>query len=261
MRQRVRLAVLLACLGAAIVLLLGTRPSLLGPVGIGGGGSVEGASTWCAPHGLPAPADAGLGELVELRAGLLRVFALYGGRRYAAGIVTPEDMWSDGLPLRLRSSRLADGLWPAGYEMRWWTREYDVGADALAFDGPRQAHEFFEAAASSDCHRDGVLWPAFSPPRARNLAWVNPDRARQSDVFLLRGSRVYRIVVVRLEGAPVETAQAERRTGARLVDALACVLPGAECGASGAVGGAHSPWRGAAGKRVPTSAWKRWGEM
>jgi hypothetical protein len=239
--QKVRLAVLLVCLGATVALLLGTRTNLLGAVGIGGGSrSAEVASTWCVPHGLPAPAAADLEELVALRAALLRVFTLYGGRWYAGGIATPEDMWSDDPPLRLRASRLADGLWPAGYEMRWWTRDYDVGADALVFGGARQAREFFQQAASTDCHRDGVLWPALSPPRAHNLAWANPDRARQSDVFLLRGSRVYRIVVVRSEDAAVETAQAERRTGARLLDALACVLPDAQCGASAAARGVHS---------------------
>jgi hypothetical protein len=154
--------------------------------------------------------------------------------------VTPEDMWSDDLPQRLRSSRLADGLWPAGYEMRWWTNEYDVGADVLVFGGMLQAREFFAEAASTDCHRDGVQWSASSPPGARNLAWVNPDRARQTDVFLLRGSYVYRVGVVRLEGAPAETARAERWIGAGFVDALACVLPGAQCRASGAVSGVHS---------------------
>jgi hypothetical protein len=232
--QQVRLAVLLVCLGATVALLLGTRTNLLGAVGIGGGGrSGEGASTWCAPHGLPVPVDADLEELVELRAGLLRVFALSGGRRYAGGIVTPEDMWSDDPPLRLRSTRLANGLWPSGYEMRWWTRDFDIGADALVFGGARQAREFFGEAASTDCHRAGVLWSALSPPRARNLTWVNPDHARQSDVFLLRGRHVYRIVAVRLEGAPAETAQVERGTSARLIDMLACVLPGAGCTASG----------------------------
>jgi hypothetical protein len=84
------------------------------------------------------------------------------------------------------------------------------------------------------------LWPALSPPQGRNLAWVNPDHAKQSDVFLLRGSRVYRIVVVRSEDAAVETGQAERRTGARLLDALVCVLPDAQCRASGAARGVHS---------------------
>jgi hypothetical protein len=240
--QRVRLAVLLVCLAAAIVLLLDTRTSLLGAAAIGGGNAqgASTASTWCAPRGLPALTDADPEALIALRAGLLRVFALYGGRRYAGGIATPGDMWSDDLPLRLRSSRLAGGLWPAGYEMRWWTRDYDVGADGFVFGGSRQAREFFQVAASTDCHRDGVLWPAFSPPQARNLTWVNPDLARQNDVFLLRGSRVYRIAAVRLRGAPAETVQAQRRTGARLLDALACVLPDAHCKAPGAVGGVHS---------------------
>ncbi len=228
------------CLGAAIVLLLGTRTSLLGAVGVGGGGNAEGrvgnavrASMWCIAHRLPALAGADIEELVELRRGPLAVFESSGGRRYAGGIVTPEDMWSDDSPLRVRSSRLADGLWPAGYEMRWWTRDYDVGADALLFGEAREAREFFEEAASTYCHRAGVVWPALSPPRARNLTWVNPDDAQQTDVFLLSGRRVYRVAAVRLQGAPAETAQAERRTGARLTDTLACALPGAGCTASG----------------------------
>jgi hypothetical protein len=236
--QRVRLAVLLVCLGAAIVLLLGTRTSLLG--GVGGDGNAEGrvgnavrASMGCVAHRMPALAGADLDELVELRGGPLAVFESSGGRRYAGGIVIPEDMWLDDLPLRVRSSRLADGLWPAGYEMRWWTRDYDVGADALMFGESHEAREFFEEAASTYCHRAGVVWPALSPPRARNLTWVNPDDARQSDVFLLRGQRIYRVAAVRLRGAPAETAQAERRTGARLTDILACALPGAGCTAPG----------------------------
>ncbi len=143
--------------------------------------------------------------------------------------MTPEDMWSDDLPLRLSSSRLADGLWPAGYEMRWWTRDYDVGADALMFPGVRQAREFFEEAASADCHRAGTQQPALLPPQARNLAWVNPDGAKEDDVFLLRGRRVYRVVAVRLQGAPAMAAQAERQVGVEFVDTLACSLPGAGC--------------------------------
>jgi len=238
--QRVRLGVLLVCLGAAIALLLGTRTSLLNAVGVGGGGNANGqvgsavvASMRCVAHRLPALAGADLDGLVELHRAPLAVFERSGGRRYAVGIVTPEDMWSDDSPLRVRSSRLADGLWPAGYEMRWWTRDYDVAADALMFAESREARDFFGKAASTDCHSAGVVWPALSPPRARNLTWVNPDDARQSDVFLLRGRRVYRVVAVRLQGAPTETPQAERRTGARLADTLACALPGAGCTAPG----------------------------
>jgi hypothetical protein len=227
--QRVRLAVLLACLGGAIVLLLGTRTSLLGAVGVGGGGSAQGASTWCVPHGLPATAGANIGELIALRAGPLAVFGDSSGRRYAAGIVAPEDMWSDDSPMRLRASRLADRLWPAGYELRWWTRDYNVGADVLVFPGVRQARELFEEAASTDCHRAGTQQPALSPPQARNLTWVNPDGPEQDDVFLLRGRRVYRVAAVRLERAPAMAAQAEQQAGMEFVDTLACSLPAAGC--------------------------------
>ncbi len=184
---------------------------------------------WCVPHGLPTTAGANIGGLIALRAGPLAVFEDSGGRRYAAGIVTPEDMWSDDSPQRLRTSRLAGGLWPAGYEMRWWTRDYDVGADVLVFPGVRQARELFEEAASADCHRAGTQWPALSPPQARNLVWVNPDDAEQDDVFLLRGRSVYRVVAVRLQGAPAMAARAERWVGLELVDTLACGLPGAGC--------------------------------
>jgi hypothetical protein len=238
--QRVRLPSLLACLGAAIVALLGTRTSLLGAVGIGGGGSAEGVSTWCVPRGLPAPAGADLHELLELHAGVAAVFKFSGGRRYAAGVVTPDFMWSDDLPLRLRASRLADGLWPAGIEMRWWARNYNVVADALAFPGARGARAFFEEASSGDCRRSAAERPALSPPGARNLAWVNPDGAKQDDVFLLRGRRVYRVAAVRLQSAPAMTAPAGRRAGEEVVDGLACALPDAGCPASRGASAVHS---------------------
>jgi hypothetical protein len=150
-------------------------------------------------------------------------------------------MWSDDSPLQPRSARSADGPWPAGYELRWWTRNYDVVADVLVFSAARQAREFFEDAASTDCHRAGRQRPARWPPLARNLAWVNPDDAKEDDVFLLRGRRVYRVAAVRLEGAPAMTAQAEQRVGADVVDALACALPRAGCTASGTVSVAYSP--------------------
>ncbi|MGA8363281.1 MAG: hypothetical protein WB709_02040, partial [Solirubrobacteraceae bacterium] len=226
--QRVRLAALLVCLGATIVLLLGTKTKLLSTGG-SGGGRAEGASTWCVPRGLPAPASIDIEELRELRAGLLAVLAASGGRWHAEGVVRPEDMWSDDLPQRLRSSRLAHGIWPGGYEMRWWTRAYNMGADVLVFAGAPQARDFFEEAASTDCHRGGAQRRALAPPQALNLSWVNPDDAKQDDVFLLRGRFVYRVAAVRLRGAPAMTAQAERRTGAAFADTLACALPGAGC--------------------------------
>jgi hypothetical protein len=240
--QRVRLTGLLVCLVAATASLLGTRTSLLDSIGVDGSGSAQGASTtWCAPRGLPTLTSTDRHELLQLRDGLLRVFAATGGRGYTGGVVTPEDMWSDNSPLGPRASRLARGRWPAGYEVRWWTRFYDLVADVLVFSTPHQALAFFKQAASTDCHRDGAQQPAPWPQQARNLAWVNPDHAAQNDVFLLRGRRVYRVAAVRLDDAPKETAPAQRRTGAKLVDLLACVLPGADCASWGAVSVDYSP--------------------
>ncbi|HXC23067.1 MAG TPA: hypothetical protein VNU28_00665, partial [Solirubrobacteraceae bacterium] len=146
--QRVRLTGLLVCLVAAIVSLLGTRTSLLDGVGVGGSGSAQGASTWCAPRGLPALVSTNRDDLLQLRDGLLRLFAVTRGRGYSGGVIAPEDMWSDNLPLGPRASRLAGGRWPAGYEVRWWTRYYDLAADDLVFSTPHRALAFFKQAAS-----------------------------------------------------------------------------------------------------------------
>ncbi|MGA2165824.1 MAG: hypothetical protein ABSH36_15340 [Solirubrobacteraceae bacterium] len=241
--QRLRLTGLLVCLVAAIVSLLGTRTSLLSTVGIGGNESAQGASTtWCVPRGLPTLAGTDRHELIQLRDGLLRVFEVTSGRGYTGGVIAPEDMWSDNSPLGPRASRLAGGWWPAGYEVRWWTRYYDLVADVLVFITPHQALAFFRQTASTDCHRNGVRQPAPWPPQARNLAWVNPDNAAQNDVFLLRGRRVYRVAVVRLDDAPKETASAQLRTGAKLADLLACVLPGADCASGRAASIDYSQW-------------------
>ncbi len=190
--------------------------------------------SWCAPRGLPTLATADRHELVRLRDGLLRLFEGTGGSGYTGGVVSPEDMWSDNSPLGASASRLAGGKWPTGYEVRWWTRRYDLVADVLVFGTSHRALAFFKRAASTDCHRDGVQQRAPWPPQARNLAWLNPDDAKQNDAFLLRGRRVYRVAAVRLNDAPKETAQAQRRVGTKLVDLLACILPGADCASRGA---------------------------
>jgi hypothetical protein len=220
--------VLLACLGAAVVALLASRTSLLGAVGIGAGGSAAAASTWCVPNGLPEVARADVDELLELRAEVSAASPRV-ARRYGRGIALPEDVWSDDEPRTLRATRSAGGRWPAGYEMRWWTRDYDAVADVFVFAGPRGAREFFDLAASSHCHRDSAPRSTALPPDARELAWTNPDDAEQEDVFLLRGRRVYRVAAVRLRRTPSVT----RRIDFELVDAMACALPGADCALSG----------------------------
>jgi hypothetical protein len=222
--SRLRLALLMLCLGAASVGLLVSRTSVLSAVGLGHGSGAAGASNWCVPDGLPEPAGVGLGRLVELRAALLAATPR-ASRRYAAGIVSPADMWSDDVPQTLRATRSSAGGWPAGYELRWWTPSFDKVADVFVFSGPRQARAFFELAAGARCHGSGARWPVTVPLGARGLSWVNPDGAPQEDVFLLRGVRVYRVGVVRLARTPTVA----RRVDFEFAQALACGLPAAGC--------------------------------
>ncbi len=223
--QRVRLAVLLTCLGVAVLSLLGTRTSLLSAVGIGGNASAQGAPTWCVPPGVPEPAEAGIGELRALRAGLIAVIPHPAGGRTEEGVVTPASVWSDEHPRTLSAMRLVDGLWPAGYGVYDWTRDYTVVVEVFVFAELRQARDLFERAGSIHCHRRGSQPPARSPRLARNLTWVNPDDVEQSDVFMLRGRRVYGILDVRNEGVMPLGRQAE----ASILDHLACRLPRAGC--------------------------------
>jgi hypothetical protein len=224
----VRLIVLCACLGGALLALLASRTSLPGALGIDGNGSAAAAATWCAPRGLSEVAEVDSGRLSELRAGVSEA-APRSGRRYAAGVALPEDFWSDDEPRTLRATRSAGGRWPAGYELRWWTPDYDAVADVLVFTRARQARRFYELAASSRCHRGGAPRTPTLPPDARGLAWTNPDGAQQEDVFLLRGRRVYRVAAVRL----ARTAPVSRRADFEFVEAMACALPDADCALSG----------------------------
>ncbi len=219
MNRRVRLPLLLACLGVAIVALLSARTSIFSRA------SAE-AQTGRYACQAPTPplAEVSLREIVLLRANLLPVIAPLARKRYAVGIVPTEDVWSDDTPRRIRDSRLAGGRYPASFEMRVWAERprsiagLDVVADAFLFDDPIHAHRFFEEAAGTYCHPHSSALPAPLPPAARNLIWDNPDGVTQEDVFLLRGSLVYRIGTV-----------TERQRGLTTVNRLACELPEAGC--------------------------------
>ncbi len=225
--RRVRLPVLLVCLGIAVFALLGSHNSILSR----GSGSSAASPDWCVPVTPPPLRNVPWRQVEDLRASLLPVMAPLARSRYAWGIVSAEDVWTVNSPQSIRSSEM-DGLWPASYEMRSWAidpqlapEQDDIVADVFLFAASGQARRFFAEATGTRCHRDGTERPASQPPQARNLTWVNPDGPTQEDVFLLRGPRVYRIGDVR----PRTHSSAEQRPGVSRINALACALPGANC--------------------------------
>jgi hypothetical protein len=218
----VRLVGLLLCLGVLVF-------ALVARAGAGGGGGSSDSASACAGR-VPAPATINLAELVRLRATLLGVMAQAGGRRYEGGAAAPAAFWSDASPQAITATRGESGTWPASYEIRQWSSTGDdVAADAFRLRTPAQARALFGAASSERCHEHGKAAPAVSPPRARDLVWVNPDAVLQADAFLLRGSTVYRVTVVRGLHAPERSAASERPTTVAIANALACALPGAGC--------------------------------
>jgi hypothetical protein len=219
--SRARLSALLACLVLALLGLLHGRAGVFSAAG-------EPSPSWrrCIPP-VPPLATVDFPGLYSLRGSLLGVMSPLARVRYAAGIVSTEVAWSDNSPARLRSSRLEGGLWPASYEMRTWAGNgEDIVADVFQFASAGQAQSFFERAASTHCHRAATEREASRPPRARNLVWVNPDGPTQEDVYMLRGTRVYRVGEVRVERQP---AGVEQQAGVSRVNTLACALPGAAC--------------------------------
>jgi hypothetical protein len=220
---RARLAVLLVCLAAAVVGLLSSRADVLssantsGSTGAGGSGSVP---SWCGSVVPPRLPTIPSPELRELRASVLAVVAPFATPRYAYGPVEPEDVWRDNPASGLRSARLPGERWPASYEMLTWTPDRsDIGADVFMFVSPAEAQRFFDQATDARCRDRGVLRAAPRPPQARNLTWTNPLGYSQEDVYLLRGSRVYRVADV----------SPRQQAGLARVDAFACRLPDAGC--------------------------------
>lgn len=216
----IRLVGLLLCLGVLVFVLVAKA------VG-GGAGKSSGGFSACVPR-LPSPTTVDFAELVKLRATLLEPMARAGGRHYEGGMAAPGALWSDASPQTIAAARGEGGTWPAGYEIRQWSSAGDdVTADVFRFRTPAQARELFDAASAARCHERGKAAPGFSPPGARWLVWMNPDAALQADVFLLRGSTVYRVAVVR--GRHSSAASNRRPTTIMIGASLACALPAAGC--------------------------------
>ncbi len=234
--RRIRLPVLIVCLGIAVFALLGGRRGILLP----GSGSSAASTSWCVPVIPPPLRQVSLRQLGSLRASLVPVMEPLARSRYAWGVVPAEVVWTDNPPRRIGASEI-DGGWPGAFEMLSWTTDPqlapqldDIGAAVFLFASSAQASRFFAQATGTRCHRDGTERAAARPPQARNLIWVNPDGPTQEDVFLLRGPRVYRIADVRPENRSHRSSNAAQQAGVARVNALACTLPDANCPRSGA---------------------------
>ncbi len=214
--ERVRLPVLLGCLGVLVVYVLTARTGVLRA------SAVAECPSESAPHVIAATAA----DLSGLRASVARVMPQRIGRLYEDGTIEASNAWSDNSPSP--PPLLSTAPRPAGYEMRWWAPNGDdIVADVFVFAGPRKAQEFLAHAASARCRPYGRQTPAPWPAQAHNLRWVNPDGFAQEDVLFARGPRVYRVADV-----PAGQGRAELRTASWRVDTLACLLPDAGCALS-----------------------------
>jgi hypothetical protein len=181
---RLRLGLLLACLLAAVLVLLDMRGSWFG---IGGGGARAQAGTLaiaagCPGHDAPQPRMVARSDPGELRALLSPALPARVGRVYESGVIATANLWTDDEPRPLPPR--GTGSAPAGYEIRWWAldregAEDDVVASTLEFATARQARQTLRLASSPDCRRNGESEPLRYPRGARELRWVNPDRAHE----------------------------------------------------------------------------------
>jgi hypothetical protein len=153
--------------------------------------------------------------------------------RYEWGTVASSIVWTDAPPQHRVERDPVTGEWRGGYEMRSWAidpelaHSYDdVVGDALEFPDADQAARFFTEAAQASCHSHGTIVRMSQPSGARDLAWLNPDRVREYDVYLLRGSLVYRLAEV---PPASRSLSIEERAATARIDRLACGLPKAGC--------------------------------
>ncbi len=224
--ERVRLVLLLALLAALVVYLVA---SSTGALGLADGPSDDIVILGdCPVAGAPSAATVPRGQLVGLRRDIRRVVSFERGLRpYELGPIGSIAAWSDSEPGT--SSALPRSSDQAGYEMRWWMRSRDdVGADVWVFADARRAHDYFMRASSSKCRPASTAVVASFPPGGRDLEWRNPDGFVQEDLYLLRGRRVYRVLVVKAGVGASATAE-DRSAAFSMVNRLACALPSAGC--------------------------------
>jgi hypothetical protein len=198
------------------------------------------SGTFSSGSSAPASASACLGKHAEevvqvqppalgkLRESIARAMPERVGRLYEEGTVVAANAFNDNSPLPPPVS--AGAPRPGGYEMRWWAPGGgDVAADVFVFSSPQVAQRFVLDATKTKCRLAAASAPVDLPPQSRDLRWLNPDGAVEADVYLARGARVYRVVYVPSEqrhGRPAAQVVAHALATA---DALACLLPHAQC--------------------------------
>lgn len=215
-RPPLRLGLLLAVL-AALVAYLVLPGSDSSPAGAG-------CDTGAAPA-LATVAPAGQGALRE---SVARVLPQRVGRLYEEGSITSATAWSDAEPAPPPVSPTARR--PAGYEMRWWAPNGDdVVSDVFVLPSAAAAERFFALATAPRCRRSAEAVETARPPLARGLAWVNPDGWAEADLYLLRGTRVYRVADVPAGERRGMAGGSELSRAFAAIDSLACLLPQAEC--------------------------------
>ena len=217
---RLKLLVLLGCAAGVLALAL--------VLGTGGAGHPRAS---CPMDGAPEVASVPASTLGALRASVANVLPGRVGRLYEEGAIRTSNAFTDNRPLA--PALAPDARRPAGYEMRWWSPNRDViVADVFAFADAASARRFLERALSTRCRRSAEQAPASRPAQGANLGWVNPDGYAQADIYLTRGTRVYRVAEVPAGTRTTTLVPDSLRRAFYTVDTLACLVPAAGCGAS-----------------------------
>jgi hypothetical protein len=216
---RLRVGVLLVILVAVLVFVWFQWPDADGEeVAVTAGSS-------CPSEKAPALREVSLNRMAELREGI-SAQAIFGVDLdpYEQGLVDPGMAWTDQEP-SMQPLVGSKGRVPAGYEIRWWAPTgHNVTAAVMLFADPSSARSFVALASSTRC-RSASTSAAAPLPTGRNLEWRNPYGYVQQDLFLVRGSRVYRLAVVP-PGEVEEPNPKLRREGFRLVNGMGAALLG-----------------------------------
>ncbi len=223
-------------IGALLLCLWFLVPRLLsgGILGWERHGDAASSDAWapgCPARGVPPVESVRPAYLASLRVEVAETMHGRHGALYGAGVVDSEEPWSDSEPQRHFISRSKDGRIPGAFEIRWWAPNGDdIVVDAFAFGTTQQAQDFFARAASQRCRDAGEQTTVSSPVGAKDVAWINPEDARQVDVYLIRGRRVYRIADASRNEGGLQTAAG--RQASEIVNQLACSLADSGCARS-----------------------------